>query len=128
MIHREHFKAMKNALCFFSLTGFLIATTALAQSLPVTPTPAKSLVGQSRISAGFADAPDDLKAMIGNREQMEQYLTTNSGSVYAPRLQNMLASGYRQSGRITPALKDWSATWQQLKDRKSTRLNSSHRH
>ena len=118
---------MKNTLGIFLLSGLLIVSNVIAQNLPTAPgqapvTRANVPPGwRGGISESIADAPAELKAIIGDKQQMEQYVATNPDSIYVPRLQNILASSYRQTGRLTPALNDWSAAWQELK----TATNSS---
>ena len=63
------------------------------------------------------EQPADVSSILGDRAKMEQFVSANPDSVYTPRLQNTLATKYRNAGRITPALNDWTAVWQKLKDK-----------
>lgn len=113
---------MKTILGIFLLTGFLIVCNA-SESWPIASTQSTNVqenFWKNQTPAELTYAPDDLKATIGNRQLMEQYLATNSATVYTSWLKNNLASSYRNSGRITPALEDWSNIWQQLKNATDT--------
>ncbi len=108
---------MKNSLGLFLLSGLLIVKAAADQNpLPTSgqfpATQTQSSGWQNNLSR---NVPDELKGIVGDTRAMEQYVATNPNSIYAPQLRNTLASGYRQSGRITPALTDWTTTWQELK-------------
>lgn len=108
---------MKTALAIlllaFSLaTGNLFAQATFpnqSNGLTSGPSTARLYIPES-----LANAPAEVQATVASRDQMEQYLANNPGSAYAPKLRNALASGYRQSGRITAALNHWSSVWQQL--------------
>ena len=110
---------MKNSLGIL-LSGIIIANAASGESLftgsgQLPTVPAKTLGGQNNLPPGLADAPAELKTILGDPSQIERYLATNPTSIYAPALRNTLASEYRSAGRITPALNHWSTTWQELK-------------
>ena len=72
-----------------------------------------------------ADAPE-LSEILHDRGLMEAFVATNSEA--APWMRNALAAGYRNSGRITPALAHWSEVWQQWKDAKDVALRSEADH
>jgi len=116
----ELIRAMKNSIGLFLLSGLLIVKATAGQN-PL-PTPSQFPANQEKVPgwqnnlpANLANVPDELKTIVADPKQMEQYVTTNPNSIYAPQMRNALASGYRQAGRITPALNDWSTTWQELK-------------
>src|SRR5579864_1117124 len=71
------------------------------------------------------DAPE-LADIVRDHGQMEAFVATNSEA--APWMLNTLAAGYRNSGRITPALAHWSEAWQQWKDAKDPALRSEANH
>ena len=68
----------------------------------------------SALPTFIANAPE-LAGVVGDRQQMEQYVAANPDSTYTPWLHNSLASTYRHAGRITLALSHWGTVWQQLK-------------
>jgi len=90
--------------------GVLPSGSPALQSV-VRPTP----FGKNPIPAYSTNAPE-LNSIIGDREQMEQYVTANPDSTDTPWLRNTLAENYRHAGRITLALNHWAAVWQQLKN------------
>jgi len=114
------------------LNGHALAQNPLA-SLPSSSTPPTFVTAQnqpnalgvapmgnvaawhSALPAPIANAPE-LNGVVGDRQQMEQYVAANPDSPYAPWLHNTLASTYRHSGRITLALSHWRTVWQQLKN------------
>jgi len=66
------------------------------QALGQTPDAQKQNLGwQNNLSQ---NVPEELKGIVGDQKQMEQYVATNPSSIYAPQLRNALASGYRQAG------------------------------
>ena len=99
----------------------LMAGNASAQNqpamMPYPPAPVggKFVSWPTPLPAYFTNAPE-VTRLVGDREQMEQYVAANPDSVYTPWLRNSLATGYRHSGRITLALNHWAGVWQQLKD------------
>lgn len=78
-------------------------------------TPSGNVIGwHSTLPARIANAPE-LSGIIGDRNQMEQFVSANPDSPYAAWMHNSLANNYRHSGRITLALSHWKAVWQELK-------------
>ena len=113
----EFIRAMKRQLGII-LAPALSIVSVMADQNPLqafgqTPDAQKHNSGwQNNLSQ---NVPEELKGIVGDQKQMEQYVATNPSSIYAPQLRNALASSYRQAGRITPALNDWATTWQELK-------------
>ena len=99
----------------------LLTGSVVAQNQPFLPPNQSTLFPQSQ--PGFSGVPvvgrpivpafvaanaPELVGIIGDREQMEQYVTANPASANAAWLRNTLASNYRHTGRATPALNHWS--------------------
>jgi RHS repeat-associated protein len=70
----------------------------------------------------------ELSGIIGDRQQMEEYIAVNPDSYYTPWLHNSLASTYRHTGRITLALSHWRTVWRQCKDSTDKNLQSEADH
>jgi RHS repeat-associated protein len=82
---------------------------------------------RSAVPSFIANAPE-LSSVVGNTEQMEQYVSANPNSQYTPWLHNSLASSYRHAGRITLALSHWKTVWQQLKNATDTESQNEANH
>ncbi|MGH7953402.1 MAG: cysteine peptidase family C39 domain-containing protein, partial [Limisphaerales bacterium] len=72
--------------------------------------------GRPAVPAFIATNAPELNGIIGDREQMKQYVADNPNSPYTPWLENSLATIYRNAGRITPALSHWKDVWEKLKN------------
>lgn len=70
----------------------------------------------------------ELSGVVGDRQQMEEYVSVNPDSYYTPWLLNSLASTYRHTGRITLALSHWRTVWQQCKDSTDKNMQSEADH
>ena len=105
-----------NVAVLILMTGNAIAQNQPAM-MPNQPAPidGKAVSWPTPLPSYFTNAPD-VTRLIGDREQMEQYVAVNPTSAYTPWLRNSLAASYRHSGRITLALNHWAEVWQQLKD------------
>jgi RHS repeat-associated protein len=73
-------------------------------------------LGGTAVPAFIANNAPDVAGIIGDREQMKEYVAANPNSPYTSWLENSLATMYRNAGRITPALNHWNTVWQRLKD------------
>jgi RHS repeat-associated protein len=92
------------------LGGFPPTTAPTTQSGGTQPLS----FGRNLVPPYFTNAPE-LNAIVGDRDQMEQFVVVNPDSPYTPWLRNTLAANYRHAGRITPALNHWQTVWEQLK-------------
>ena len=73
-------------------------------------------LGGPAVPAFIASNAPDVAGIIGDREQIKEYVTANPNSPYTPWLENTLGTMYRNAGRITPALNHWNTVWHRLKD------------
>ncbi len=110
---------MRKTLGIFLLLGILIGSDAVGQISPDVAGQTPAIQGgvsawPNYMPESLANAPAEVKAAVGSRDRMERYVADNPGSPYELKVRNALASGYRKAGRITPALRHWSAVWRQL--------------